>query len=153
MVEHVYANHGGVPKWVRDYTDNDSSKDITFTSKRVEILSIEAYMTNSATVGSRTLCVDLRESVGGNLLWRKRHATGTTATQVAAIALYQAAPYSTTVRPMLDITTANTFIMDALPGPCIMPPGYALKIWDSASIAAAEDDLHYVVHYLELPAP
>jgi len=135
----------GVPTWIRDATLNDSDKSFTVPVGKIWILThLYMILTATATVGNRNLTVRVNNTSGQEV------AIYDYATAIAA--------GETRVREM----AFEGFTDDWAVGPSglsvggmskmIIPGGYSVRLYDSAAIDAAADDLTINLNYLEYDA-
>lgn len=118
---------------VSDAALNDSDKTSTVTAgKQWAIKSIYAQLISTATVGNRQLDVLITDASDNEL---SKLVAG--AVQAASLTrTYVFAPYN----PQ-ETAFTNGLMFRALPGGLILPAGYKIRIFDSAAIDAAADDL------------
>ena len=150
----IRTTPGGTVKWSRDATANDSDKIVLTvpTGKLVRLIDVAGTIVNTATVGNRTLRVDIGN--GTNVIWYSQISANITASQRgsirirfsgAAMTVYTSAQYG------LDGNYENINISQT--GPEMwLPAGYTVRIWDTAAIDAAADDLTTVIEYIEYDA-
>lgn len=129
----VYARWG-TPELQVEETADDSDKTITVPDKtQWRVLWIWIEYVATATVGNRILQIDIRDP-SDDVIY--------SVTAVAAI-VASATEYARAV-PSDAIAAAETvagFHTLPLPHECILPAGYDIRIYDSAAIAAAADDM------------
>lgn len=141
----------GTPKWVRDATANDSDKSFTVPAGKAWALQyVYAEITATATVGNRSLAVHIRDTNPSVIVVEA--TANIAAAQKGNIRLINGAPRSTTAQRMLDGTTATVSQENQLPMLALLPAGYSVRVWDSAAIDAAADDMTVVLHYVEYDA-
>jgi hypothetical protein len=117
---------------VADEVVDDSDKTFTVTaSQEWEILSIWIELTTTATVGNRQITVDMLDSANDVI---GSFVAG--ANQAASLGRnYMFAP-------MLQLMTAFSGVYLSFPlPPFFLPAGYKIRVYDSAAIAAAADDM------------
>lgn len=115
-----------------DETVDDSDKTFTVTAgQEWEILSIWIELTTTATVGDRQITVEIQDSTGDVI---GSFVAG--ANQAASLGRnYMFAP-------MVQLMTAFSGIYLSFPlPPFFLPAGYKIRVYDSAAIAAAADDM------------
>lgn len=121
-----------------DTAANDSDKTITVPAgESWEILSIRVEYTASADVGNRALTLLFRDSAADSI-WGFTVSNATVAASEAMI--FNFYPDAPTVAPVDGGTEGS----QALPHGLILPAGWDVRIYDSAAVAAAADDM--VVH-------
>ncbi len=123
----------GSSELIADVSLNASSKIFTVPAGHEwEIHGLGAALVTTATVGNRQIVVDVRDA-GDNVVIRI--VAG--ATQAASLTrTYHAAP---------TLPAAAAFVGNALtmpfPEKVLIPAGWDIRVWDSAAIDAAADDL------------
>ena len=112
---------------------NDSDKTLTIPAgKAWGLRSVYAKLISTATVGNRQLDVLLTDG-SDNLV--AKFVAG--AVQAASLTReYVFAPQ----HPQ-ESAFANGVMLRALAGDCVLPAGYKVRVYDSAAIDAAADDL------------
>lgn len=117
---------------VGDATLNDSDKTYTVPAgKSWRVQSVYAQLISTATAGNRQLDVDIGD--GTNLVAKFKAG----AVQAASLTReYLFAPQ----HPQ-ETSFTGTLMLRALAGDLILPAGYTVRVYDSAAIAAAADDL------------
>lgn len=144
----------GTPTWVRDATANDSDKSFTVPTGKLWCLkAIEACLTCTATVGNRVLSAVITNGVNQiHSLWQ---SASITASQVGVVygATSLGTPSTTASRKptLAGGDSVNVAINDSLPD-MVLPAGYVIRVYDSAAIDPAADDLIVVLHYVEYDA-
>lgn len=118
-----------------DVVLNDSDKTLTVTTGYQWVLhSIYAKLISTATAGNRQVDVLLTDG-SDNIV--TKYVAG--AVQTASLTReYIFAP----LHPQ-ETAFTNGIMLRALAGYIILPEGYKIRIYDSAAIAAAADDLEY----------
>lgn len=115
-----------------DVALNDSDKTLTVPTGRLWRLQMLAVkLITTATVGNRQMTVVLGD--GTNVLWTKNFG----AVQAASLTRQY---YGAWDLPNDAAFDANGNIRMALAG-WVLPAGYTIRVYDSAAIAAAADDL------------
>lgn len=140
----------GIVQWPIDATLNNSDKSVTLASMRMAKLGyIHGEITATATVGNRLLWIVITN--GTSTVWTSPKTTAITAAQVGVIEAYPGAAYTTTAAqvPTLAGATPNVALRVPLPPDLLLKGGYVIRIYDSAAIDAAADDLTTVLHYVE----
>lgn len=158
MTEHVKLEKPwgkGRVCWTRDATADDSDKSFTVpTGKIWKVLTILWDIQCSATVGNRTVMVSITN--GTSVVWVSPKSGNITASQKAVSGLVPGLPHKTdeSYYNILDGTTAGTGagVWAHLPFEMYLPAGYVIRVWDSAAVAAAADDMVVVIHYIEYDA-
>jgi hypothetical protein len=117
-----------------DVALNDSDKSITVPSGYFyHVLWVYVKLVSSAIAGNRQMAVGIYNALG-NLAFSVRAGT----TQAASLTRYYA------FAPALADLTAfrdTTYLMTPLPPTLILKAGQQVRIWDSAAIDAAADDM------------
>jgi hypothetical protein len=127
----INPNRRGHVRQVSDTAANDSDKTLTVPAGKLwQVEWVYASLATSADVGNRQ--VDLIVGDGTNALG----TSSATAVQTASGTEY----YHWTPRintPNETVATQHWLVL-----PCsLLPPGYTIRIYDSAAVAAAADDL------------
>jgi len=140
----------GRPVWYWNATANDSDKTIltVATGKVVQPLYLAIKLKCTATVGNRILRVDITD--GANYVWRNYVMTALTANQNGTQQIYFDQPY-TRANDAFDPVGADAINTTLQQGAPLMylPAGYTIRVWDSAAVDAAADDLTVSLHYVE----
>jgi hypothetical protein len=120
------------PTEVADVTADDSDKTFTVTAAKVwQVQTIHVSLTSTATAGNRQMTVDYTDDAN-NVLARVRAG----ATQAASLT------YSYTFGIGLDKDVAPIGLHLTAPLPQMsLLAGWKIRVYDSAAIAAAADDL------------
>ena len=140
----------GTPKWTRDAALNDSDKSFTVpVGKRWAVASVVAQLTATATVGGRVVVCTITD--GTNIVWVSPRV-GAAASATAGLLLGQGHNPSTAARTSLAITNDTNTNVAELPIGMVLNAGYVIRVYDSAAIDAAADDLTVVLHYVEYDA-
>lgn len=139
--------------WVRDATTNDSDKTFTVPANKIwEIKSVEATIIASATVGNRLLQIQINNDSPAILVGGK--ITGNISASVAGgIYAAQCATEGTVARGRIDGGSyGNNAVQSVynLPVGMRLTAGMSIRVWDTAAIDAAADDMTVVLHYEEL---
>jgi len=145
--------NNGAPGWAYDATPNSSVRTITVPAGKLwQILHIHGEIVCTATVGSRVLFVQILNG-SAQVVWAAQKSAVIAASQKGVVNLSPSLPAGTTAAnaPMLDGTSPNIAVYNPIPS-FMLPAGYQIKIWDSASIDAAADDMITSVHYIEYNA-
>ena len=126
-----------------DATADDSDKTFTVPAGKVWFVkAIGATLVTTATVGNRQLDVLLTDDSDNTLI---KYAAG--AVQAASLTRYY---YFAPLHPQDTSFSGAGIMYRALAGDLALPAGYKIRIYDSAAIAAAADDLTVRVMIEEL---
>lgn len=118
---------------VTDTAANDSDKTITVPAGKVwEVLYVFASLVTTATIGNRQIQLDLRDD-SDNVMGQSSALNVQTASGTES---YHWRPSNNTATE--DVATEHWM---PLPDARFLPPGYDMRIYDSAAIDAAADDL------------
>lgn len=121
-----------------DVTLNDSDKTFTVTAgEEWEILSIWVEFTSTATAGARQIVVELQDASSDVIAQLRAEAT-VAQSQTRYILWAQGAPHDTAF-------ISTDYMSHALPK-IFLPAGYKIRVYDSAAIDAAADDM--IVHMM-----
>ena len=118
---------------VADATLNDSDKTLTVPANaQWRLASVYAQLITTATAGNRQvdiLCTDASDNEIAKFVAGAVQAASLTRTYVFA--------------PLHPQETAftNTLMLRALAGDLVLPAGYKVRVFDSAAIDAAADDM------------
>ena len=131
------------PTLTADITANDSDKTITVTALRIwQPLTIQVSLISTAVVGNRQMTV-LFTDAADNVIAR------------AHAGLVQAASltysYTFGLNLSTDFALIGTQANVSLPL-CVLPAGYKIRVYDSAAIDAAADDMTVRLMVLERAA-
>lgn len=131
----------GTPKWTRDATANDSDKTILTvpTGKYVVLNHLYATLATTATVGNRLVKLVVTDGTNDVCV--------VTAANVQAASLTWA--YNWLKGGVGEASSLTE--LQCLPE-LILLAGYTVRVYDSAAIDAAADDLTVVLHYVEYDA-
>lgn len=143
----------GIIQFPIDDTANNSDKSVTLPAMRIgHLRHIHGEITATATVGNRLLWIVITN--GTKTIWTSPKTTAIAASQVGVIEAYPGAVYTTTAAsvPTLAGATPNVALRVPLPPDLLLKGGYVIRIYDSAAIDAAADDLTTVLHYVEYSA-
>lgn len=142
---------GGTYQWTRDATANDSDKTFTVPAgKKWLLLDIVAEITATATVGNRSLRVDVGNGVA--VLWVAVATGSIAATQVGTMYCEQGfGAANTSIRLGPSVTSTSVSASQNMP-PMMLLPGYTIRVLDRNAVDAAADDLIVVLHYIEYDA-
>lgn len=126
--------------WGRDATANDSDKTVITvgTGKVINLLGVTAILACTATVGTRYLWVEISNETPA-VVWQAKNITALTASQTGTYVVAAAA----------GIGTSATAGWNILPNPTMLLAGYTVRVYDSAAIDAAADDLTVYWTYIE----
>lgn len=132
-VERLGFRAGGDPTQQSDVTLNDSDKTFTVPTGHIWILKfITAQLITDATVGNRQIRIEIGD--GTNLLWAKNAG----AVQAASLTRYYDFASDRDDQAAFD---DNNRIRTRIPPELALPAGYTIRIYDSAAVAAATDNL------------
>jgi hypothetical protein len=115
-----------------DETTNDSDKTFTVpASTEWEVLSIWIELTTTATVGNRQVVVEMQDSTGDVI-----------GSFLAGIVQTASLAKNYMFAPGLELMAAfvGTYLSFPLP-PMFLPAGFKVRVYDSAAIDAAADDM------------
>ena len=130
----------GTPAWVVDATLNDSDKSWTVPAGKVRVYNyIFAYLQTTATVGNRVMRVSITD--GTTEIFRFS-ADNLAASLTGRFCWFVGG---------IDDPAASVDSHCAFPELCLLP-GYVIRVYDSAAIDAAADDLTVALHYVEYDA-
>lgn len=141
----------GTPTWTRDATANDSDKAFTVPAGKIwHLKSIYAQLVCTATVGTRLFGAVITNGTDTVLSVVR---IGGTASQTVTYRAYFGAYDTTTVasNPTLVLGTPDASYRVSIPD-LMLPAGYVIRIYDTAAIDAAADDMTVVLHYVEYDA-
>lgn len=143
----------GTVRWIADRTANDSDKTYTVsTGKVVDVRRIYGEISCSASAGNRILGIQIGD--GTNPVSGVLKTSAIAANQKGNVMAFDSG-YQTVATgqyaPLLDLSTgsANTYLML---GTMWLPAGYTIRIWDTAAIDAAADDLVTIIQLVEYDA-
>jgi len=132
----------GTPTWTYDSNTNDSDKSLTTPAGKIrKIIGVHVSLASTATVGNRNLRVLTTDGV--NELTRAQSSS----TQAASLT-YQ---YILSTRLTNQTVSSAGIVIIAIPE-VILPAGYVMRVYDSAAIDAAADDMLVAWHYVEYDA-
>lgn len=144
---------GGVGRFVRDATLNDSDKSFTVPANKAwKLRSVAATIEASATVGSRTLVAVITNGVDVVVVGPRSGAI--TASQDGTYYWSDGGVNSITAGDLMsyiDLSNVNVVrIVSSMPsGGYYLPSGYVIRIYETAAVDAAADDLVVVLYYEE----
>lgn len=148
----VVTRPGGTMKWARDAATNDSDKTFTVpTGKMWALIYVVGELTCTATVGGRALQIHVTYD-GTNFAW-KSGGTALTASQSGnnVLVCNNGSGSNTTAVSRITAAAINASTMAEAPT-MYLPAGATIRVWDTAAIDAAADDLTVVLHYIEYEA-
>lgn len=149
----LHKVHDGLVNWTLDSTANDSDKSFTVADDHLQqVLSIHAEITATADVGNRTLWVTISD--GTNVIWASPKTGSIAANQKGVLNVFFGSPiYTTTAAecPMLDGTTPDVALSFGTSSPMYLKAGYVIRVYDSAAIKAAADDLTVSLQVIDYP--
>jgi hypothetical protein len=140
----------GTPIWTRDATLNDSDKSFTVPSKkRWNLISVTAQITATATVGNRALVVLIND--GTNNIHASAKTGSVSAGNTGVVGIWAGNVSSTTAgdMPLYDGVSSTVAKLAPIPN-MVLPAGYIVRVYDTAAVDAAADDLTVVLHYEEI---
>jgi len=115
---------------VNDTTADDSDKTFTI-DKRWRLISIFVSLVTSATVGNRQLTVQILD--GSDVVYEAHAGAVQAASGTVAYNFSEGnARETTAVNGVLDVPLPGNFALD---------PTYSIRVYDSAAIDAAADDM------------
>lgn len=131
----------GTPKWARDATLNDSDKLFTVPPGKCWVVtSVRMHILTSATVGNRVVNI-IYNYDSTNVGWQVYFPNIPASTNV----------HYAGVAGIGGMTATFNLGLLALPW-VVLPAGATVRVYDSAVIDAAADDLTVVLHYVEYDA-
>jgi len=141
----------GTPTWVRDATANDSDKSFTVPAGKVWVIkSVYHEELCTATVGTRLFWALITN--GADVVYRSPGVSLTASQQGAGQYACGFSSYLTTIPTRTLSGATNNAQNTAFMPDFVMPAGYVVRVYDSATIDAAADDLTVVLHYVEYDA-
>lgn len=143
----------GTPTWVRDATLNDSDKSFTVGANRRWILkSVYAEIATTAAVGNRTLGIVITN--GTNTLLAGTRSGNIAASVNGNIFANDSTTLGTGTQAflLLSASAASVSMYNAMlpTGGLSLPAGYVVRVYDTAAVDAAADDMTVILHYEEL---
>jgi len=127
---------------LRDATANDSDKSFTVPAGKVwDMKMIRIVLVTTATVGNRILTISINSA--GAAIWyfaSAAHAASTTR------------EYMLGFQGVYDDVATTVFTLIAGIPPMLLEEGDIVRVYDSATIDAAADDLTVDMHYIEFDA-
>jgi len=122
------------PLLIPDETANDSDKSFTVPANYMyQVLWIWVELTSDATVGNRQMTIELQDNAADVI---GRWKAG--AVQAASLTRnYCFGPSNADLTAFRD----TTFLMTPIPPTVVLPAGYIIRVYDSAAVAAAADDM------------
>ena len=122
------------PLLVSDETADDSDKSFTVPANYMyQVLWIWVELTSDATVGNRQMTIELQDDAADVI---GRWKAG--AVQAASLTRnYCFAPSNADLTAFRD----TTFLMTPIPPTIVLPASYVVRVYDSAAVAAAADDM------------
>jgi len=143
-----------IPKIVLDATANDSDKTFTVpTGKIWELYGIYVLLVTTATVGTRTLRVVIRDTTPAVVQTFGSASCGNSSN--LQVTHRPGIGYSVTAgqcEVRIDTLAAPSNVYQTSLPPTLLPAGYSVRIYDSAAIDAAADDMTVVLEYVEYDA-
>ena len=141
----------GTPKWVRDATANDSDKSFTVPAGKIWVLtSIYYELACTATVGNRSPRITITDE--SNVIFAGPGPAALTANQTGTgfLTTKLSAPGTTVGYNLVysTLATPNSTVYSFLPE-LKLSSGSVVRVYDSAAIDPAADDLIVVLHYVE----
>ena len=130
----------GTPKWTRDANANDSDKSFTVPTGKVwDMKLIRMRLQTTATVGNRLLLISIAaDGTNYNTFFNS-----------GIVAASQDNNYLAGFNNITDDLAVQIFNISQGFPQMILPAGAIIRIYDSAAIDAAADDLTVVLHYVE----
>lgn len=134
------------PKLSSDTTADDSDKSVTVpTDYQWAIFAIRAKLATTATVGNRQLVLQVRDD--SDVVLAEFPAGATQAASLTYHYMFcQGVPYDSSVRA----EGSDDGVLFAPFSGWILQPGWDIRVFDSAGVDAAADDLEVHVTYDEL---
>lgn len=123
-----------VPTLLAEEVADDSDKSFAVpASTQYQVLWIWVELTSTATVGNRQMTIEIQDSAADVI---GRWKAG--AVQAASLTRnYCFAPSNADLTAFRD----TTFLMTPIAPTLLLPAGYIIRVYDSAAIAAAADDM------------
>jgi hypothetical protein len=124
------------PSLQAEETENDSDKSFTVpASTQWRVKSIWVELTTTADVGDRVIGVEIQDSAADVILKIEAGAV-----QAASLARYYAfAPWQADLIAFRG--AGSDLLLTPLPPDLVLPAGYIVRVYDTAAIAAAADDM------------
>jgi len=122
------------PLLVADEGADDSDKSFTVPANYYyQVLWIWVELTTTATVGNRQMTIELQDDSADVIAqWRAG------AVQAASLTRYYCfAPANADLMAFRD----TSFLMTPIPPTLLLPASYVVRVYDSAAVAAAADDM------------
>ena len=122
------------PLLVADETADDSDKSFTVPANYMyQVLWIWVELTSDANAGNRQMTIELQDDAADVIAqWRAG------AVQAASLTRYYCfAPSNADLTAFRD----TTFLMTPIPPTVVLPASYVVRVYDSAAISAAGDDM------------
>jgi hypothetical protein len=124
----------GIVEQQSNVTDDDSDKTFTVPAGFMwDILSVNIKLTSSADAGNRQICLEVTD--GTNVILSIMAGIVQAASLTRYYNFYKNAPNLTA---FID----TDYLSNPLPDGLVLLPGYTLRVYDKAAIAAAADDMH-----------
>ena len=133
---------GGSITLLQDLTDNDSDKTFTVPSDTIyEVLYASAELITTGTVGNRQLTIDIGDGteVIHKLDVGAVHAASTTVDYLFAPGYVR------------ETTVVSGTLHCPIPPKLFLLPGYTIRVYDSAAVDAAADDMDVSIMVRKLP--
>lgn len=154
--EIVFSVPHGTPKWNRDATPNDSDKSFTVPTGKVwHLKTVYAALIATATVGNRALVVVINNGADNVFISAKTGSIAASNSGTILIGDIAVSGSTANQNPILDTAaTPNATVYNGQfpSGGFILPAGYIVRVYDTAAIDAAADDMTVVLHYWECDA-
>jgi len=126
----------------RDATDNDSDKSIAVPGNELwKVLSACVFLDTSADAGNRIMTVEIINADGDVI----KHVTAG-----AVQAANTSVDYCFAQGTYRETTVVNGTLQIPFPFEMYLLPGFALRFYDSAAIAAAADDMTVNLQYVRM---
>ena len=133
----------GTPKWVRDATANDSDKSFTVPAGKIwQPIYCYMLLAASATVGNRVLRYQVNED-GTNMCFATQTGNIAASSSNACALMFGASDQESGFSGVTNLFNLPLMYLTA---------GAVIRIYDTAAIDVAADDLTVVLHYVEYDA-
>ena len=145
----------GTPIWVLNNVANDSDKTaITVPGGKIyDLKFLEAVIDCTVAAGVRALTVIVTNGVATLSVLAAEAVAASARGRIRLVNTGLATTSASANAPLVPdyaagLTDTVSFF-GSLPDPCLLLPGYTVRIYDQAAIAAAADDLVVALHYIE----
>ena len=123
-------------EWTREATANDSDKSFVVPdNEQWKLNQVYSELTTTATVGNRVMTIEVQDD-SSNVVFSM--AAG--AVQAASGTV----KYPFSIGSPRETTAVNGYLSVNLPNDLVLLGGYTLRVYDSAAIDAAADDMTVV---------